>query len=55
MNLARRLKRIEEKLSIGKEPNPQITVIDSNEELLGPVRDGLLSKNSYKKRNLRAR
>ena len=43
MNLTGRLKRIEEKLSVGKEPNPRIIVVHrhGDEELLGPVREWL--------------
>ena len=51
MNLAGRLKRIEEKLSIGKEPNPRIIVIHRHgeEELLGPVKEWLTFQEQLQK------
>ena len=41
MSLAGRLKRIEEKLSVGKELNRTTIVVDADEALLGPVKEWL--------------
>jgi len=48
MNLEAKVKRIEEKLGVTKEPNPTVIIIDADEEMLGPVRDWITFQEQLK-------